>query len=67
MKIQVALAFVIIGIVLLLIGTNSWDAIQSAFSKLFSGQFSDHTMWLILGGTLCLVLGFFGCFYGKRV
>ena len=67
MKIQVALAFLIVGIVLLIFGTNSWDAIQGAFSRLFSGQFTDHSMWLVIGASLCLVLGLFGCFYGKRV
>lgn len=67
MKIQLALAFLIVGIVLLLFGTNSWDAILNAFSRLFSGNLTDHTMWLVLGGAVCLVCGLFGCFYSRRV
>ncbi|HEX3132264.1 MAG TPA: DUF3185 family protein [Planctomycetota bacterium] len=66
MKISIALAFLVIGIALLIFGLNSVDSIQSVFSRLFSGQFTDRTMWLIVGGCVCLVVGLLGSFYSRR-
>lgn len=66
MKMPLALAFVVAGIALLIFGLNSADSIQSAFSRLFSGQFTDRTMWLIVGGSVCLIVGLFGSFYSRR-
>lgn len=67
MKMPLALALLILGLVLLLIGLDSAGAIQNAFSRLFSGQFGDHTVWLIVGGLLCFVAGLFGCHHSRRI
>lgn len=66
MKMPLALAFVVIGIALLIFGLNSTDSIQNAFSRLFSGQFTDSTMWLIVGGSVCLIVGLFGSVFSRR-
>lgn len=66
MKMPIALAFVVVGIALLIFGLNSSDSIQNAFSRLFTGQFTDRTMWLIVGGSACLIVGLFGSFYSRR-
>ena len=66
MKMPLALAFVVVGIVLLIFGLNSADSIQDSFSRFFSGQFSDRTMWLIVGGSVCLVVGLYGSFNRRR-
>lgn len=57
MKMPLALALVVVGIALLIFGLNSSSSIQDAFSRLFSGQFTDRTMWLIVGGSVCLFVG----------
>ncbi len=66
MNVPVALVLVVVGIVLLIFGLSSADSIQSAFSRLFSGHPTDKTMWLIIGGCVCLVLGVLGGFRGRR-
>lgn len=67
MKMTLALSFLVVGIILLLFGLNSADSINDSFSRMFSGQFSDRTMWFIVGGSVCVVLGLFGSFYNRRV
>ena len=61
-----ALALVVVGIVLLIFGLNSADSIQSSFSRMFSGRPTDKTMWLIVGGSVCLALGVLGGFRSRR-
>ena len=66
MRIPIALAFLVTGLALLIFGLNSADSIQNAFSRLFSGHVTDRTMWLIVGGCVCFVIGLFGCFANRR-
>lgn len=67
MNMPIALALLVAGIVLLIFGLNSADSIQNSFSRIFSGHPTDKTMWLIVGGSICLVLGVFGCYRSRRV
>ncbi|HEX3135817.1 MAG TPA: DUF3185 family protein, partial [Planctomycetota bacterium] len=56
MKMSIALACFVIGIALLIVGLNSSDSIRDAFSRLFNGHFTDRTMWVIVGGSVCLIV-----------
>ncbi len=67
MKMSLALALLIIGMVLLLIGLDSFPAIQSAYAHLFSGHFSNSTMWLVVGGSFSFVIGLVGCYHSRRI
>ncbi len=66
MKIPIALAFLVVGLLLLIFGLNSSDSIQNAFSRLFSGHLTDRTMWMIVGGCVCFIIGLYGCFLNRR-
>ena len=57
---------VIAGLILLIFGLNSSDSIQNAFSRMFSGHYTDRTMWLIVVGSVCTVLGLYGCIQSRR-
>ncbi|HTL71355.1 MAG TPA: DUF3185 family protein [Candidatus Eisenbacteria bacterium] len=47
------IAFLVIGIVLLVYGINAADSLASSFSKFFSGAPTDKSIWLmVLGGAL---------------
>ncbi len=61
-----AIALLIVGIILLIVGLGSMDSIQNSFSKLFSGELTDKTMWMIVGGCVCFVVGILGCFRSSR-
>ncbi|MBA3936681.1 MAG: DUF3185 family protein [Planctomycetes bacterium] len=67
MNMAFALALTIAGIILLLIGLESADSIQNSFSRLFTGHLTDHTMWLEVGGIICLIVGLWGCYRSRRV
>ncbi len=62
----ISIALVVVGIILLIFGLNSADSIQSAFSRVFSGRPSDESMWLIVGGCICLAIGAFGGFRSRN-
>ncbi len=66
MKMSLAVALIIVGIALLIFGLGSADSIQNAFSRLFSGEFTGRTMWLIIGGCVCAVVGLIGCIRSRR-
>lgn len=47
---------IIAGIVLLVLGIQAADSVGSQFSRFFTGEPTDKTIWmLILGGVLLLV------------
>jgi uncharacterized membrane protein len=63
---SLAVALLVAGIVLLIFGLNSADAIQSASSGLLSGHPTDTSVWLIVGGCVCVALGVLGGFRSRR-
>ncbi len=66
MKMPIALVFIVVGIALLIWGLGSADSIQNAFSRLFTGNPTDKTLWLIVGGCICFIAGVFGCYRSYR-
>ncbi|HVU38298.1 MAG TPA: DUF3185 family protein [Opitutales bacterium] len=55
-----AIGLLIAGIVCLVWGFAASDSVTSGFSKLFSGAPTDKTIWLLIGGTIATLAGFFG-------
>lgn len=66
MNMPIAIVLTVIGILLLVFGLGSVDSIQNSFSRLFSGHLTDRTMWLIVGGCVCMAVGLFGCYRSRR-
>jgi len=66
MKMPLSLAILVVGIILLLYGLNSSQSIKDSFSRFFSGQFSYRTMWFIVSGSVCVVIGLYGSFYNRE-
>lgn len=63
---SIALAVLVAGIVLLLYGLGSADSIKDSFSKAFTGNPTDRTMWLVVGGSVLAVVGLVGCLRSGR-
>lgn len=57
MRIPIALVLLAGGIVLLIWGIQASDSAASGFSRFFTGNPTDRTMWLILGGIVAIVAG----------
>jgi uncharacterized membrane protein YidH (DUF202 family) len=61
MNAPISIAFIVVGIVLLIVGFTSADSLQSAFSRLFSGHSTDKSVLLIVGACVCLAHGVLRC------
>ena len=67
MNMPLAIVLLVAGIALLLFGLGSTDSINNAFSRVFTGHYTDRTTWLIVGGCVLVAVGLLGCFRSRRV
>jgi hypothetical protein len=56
----ISLALLVGGIILIIYGIAANDSTASGFSRFFTGNPTDKTMWLLIGGAVAAVAGFFG-------
>ena len=56
----ISLALLVGGIVLIIYGAAASDSLSSSFSRFFTGNPTDKTMWLLIGGIVAAVAGLFG-------
>lgn len=47
----------LIGLVLLIFGVVASESVGSSFSKFFTGEPSDRSIWLMLGGIVAIIVG----------
>lgn len=55
-----SLAFLAGGIVLLYFGYQAAQSTSSAFSRIFTGSPNNKTIWMMVSGTICVVVGIAG-------
>lgn len=60
------LALLVVGIVLLVLGVIESDSISSDFSRLFTGEPTDKTVWLLIGGGVATIVGLGGLARGSK-
>lgn len=58
-------AIVVLGVVLLVMGISAADSVGSSFSRFFTGHPTDKSLWLMLGGITCILLGGGGFVYTR--
>ena len=56
----ISLALLVGGIVLIFYGAAASDSLSSSFSRFFTGNPTDKTMWLLIGGIAAAVVGLVG-------
>ena len=64
-----AIAFAVLagGILLTIYGVNASHSFGSEVTRVFTGNPSDHSMWLMIGGVVLMVAGAGGAFVaGKK-
>jgi hypothetical protein len=66
MNMMISLALVILGAVLLTMGVAASNSIASDFSRFFTGEPTNRTTWLLLGGLVALLAGA-GTWMGSRM
>jgi multisubunit Na+/H+ antiporter MnhB subunit len=62
----VGLTLFAIGIVLLILGFNASQSFSSDVSRLFTGNPTDRSIWLLLGGTVAVAAGLLLSIRGVR-
>ena len=62
----ISLALLVGGIVLIVCGMNASDSTASGFSRFFTGNPTDKTMWLLIGGAVAAVIGTVGLLRGSK-
>lgn len=53
------IALLVGGIVLIIFGVNASDSFSSDVSRFFTGAPTDRTVWLLIGGIVASISGFF--------
>ena len=62
----ISIALLIGGIVLIVAGLNASDSIGSSFSRFFTGNPTDKTIWLLIGGFVAAAVGAAGLTRGTK-
>jgi hypothetical protein len=53
----VGLAIIALGVVLLIFGFNASQSFSSDVSRFFTGNPTDRSLWLIIGGAVAVIVG----------
>lgn len=53
----ISLALLVGGIILIIYGVNAADSVSSSFSRLFTGNPTDESIWFLIGGIVAAAVG----------
>jgi hypothetical protein len=53
----IGIALLVVGIALIIYGSNASDSVSSDVSRTFTGAPTNKTMWLLLGGSASAIVG----------
>jgi len=62
----IALALLVVGIILVISGVAASDSAASGVSRFFTGNPTDKTMWLNIGGIAAIIVGAAGLLRGSK-
>ena len=62
----ISLSLLVGGIILISSGVTASESIGSDFSRFFTGNPTDKTMWLLIGGTVASIAGAVGLLRGTK-
>ena len=62
----VGIAIVALGVVLLIFGFNESHSFSSDVSRFFTGNPTDRSIWMIIGGAIAVVAGLVLAIRGSR-
>lgn len=52
-----SIVLLVAAVILIVYGLQASDSIASSFSEFFTGSPTDRSMWLLIGGAACAVVG----------
>ncbi len=51
------IVLLVLGVALILVGLNAKDSVGDQVSEVFTGKYTDSTMWYLIGGAVAGVAG----------
>ncbi len=63
---MVALALLVGGIILIVIGVNATNSLSSDISRFFTGSPTDKAVWMLVGGAVATLVGLAMMWRGPR-
>lgn len=61
-----SLAFLVVGIILIVYGGSASDSLSSDLSRFFTGAPTDRAIWLLIGGAAAAIIGASGLLFGSK-
>ena len=62
MKKFVLVGLLAVGVVLVVLGVQAMGSLESDVSRFFRGTPTDRSVWMLVGGILCVAVGAIGIF-----
>jgi hypothetical protein len=62
----ISTVLLVLGGYLLAVGLNTTESIKDEASRMVIARYDDRTIWFVIGGSLCFLLGLVGIFRGRR-
>jgi len=60
------LALLVGGVALIIYGISASESISSSFSKFFTGSLTDKSIWMLIAGSVLILVGLGGFFRGSK-
>lgn len=57
MRIPIGVILIVVGVILLILGVQASNSFASDVSRLFTGNPTDRSVWLIIGGVVAILVG----------
>ncbi len=59
------LSLLVIGIVMIVLGVQGMNSLESDVNRFFRGTPTDKSVWMLVGGILCAIAGGYGVWKEK--
>lgn len=63
---SLSIAFLVVGVILMIMGMSSMDSFSSDVSRFFTGSPTDKSVWLLIGGLVLTIIGAGGFYSFSR-
>lgn len=57
MRVPIGIILVVVGVILLILGIQASNSFASDVSRVFTGNPTDRSVWLIIGGVVAILVG----------
>ena len=61
-----SVAFLAVGILLIIMGVSASESFSSDVSRFFTGSPTNRAVWLLIGGIASTIVGLFGLLRGSK-